>query len=468
MMRIKTYTSESVPQALKMIREELGPGAVILKTQRKVKKRFWGLLPTLAYEITAAADPSAAAQPGDKEPGGAASFDSTAQERGGAVDPRTAERSEISDVRRPRLAAPVETYEVATEPPTPRRSLTQRSAPMAAASPAVPAASVSGPAVADWERRLDALSEEVQSLIRLVSKQRAGDAIASLFLRDAAVAKAMQELIWQGGPEGGAWRSAAFREFQAMLQEGIEESLAFLLIREVTQNFPADGLVEERLRLRLNRAVAKMVKTAPIDANSTGVHLFVGPTGVGKTTTIAKLAARFALKDRRKVRLVTFDTYRIAAAEQLRTYGEIIGVPVSVAFSAEELAREASSVAEGEVVLVDTMGHSHRKVSEYGELADWCRGATNVTTHLVMSATTQAESLGEISACFGVFHPRRLVFTKLDEASRFGIILNEVVRNDKPLSYLTNGQDVAGDLIVPTPGAVADLLVPINPVPHRG
>lgn len=466
MMRIKTYTSESVPQALKMIREELGPGAVILKTQRKVKKRFWGLLPTLAYEITAAADPSA---------GGAT--------EAGPIDPERSEeqvletqkgtgsrgtiRNGAAELQRTRPAAPVETYEVAAEPPAEGRRPNPRRAVTAAVNPAAPAVRDSRPSVADWERRLDALSEEVHSLIRLVSKQRTGDAIASLFLRDAAVAKAMQELIWQGGPEGGAWRSAAFREFQAMLQEGIEENLAFLLIREVTQNFPADGLVEERLRLRLNRAVAKMVKTAPIEADSTGIHLFVGPTGVGKTTTIAKLAARFALKDRRKVRLVTFDTYRIAAAEQLRTYGEIIGVPVSVAFSPEELAREVSTVSEGEVILIDTMGHSHRKVSEYGELAEWCREADRVTTHLVMSATTQSESLREISACFGVFQPSRLVFTKLDEASRFGIILNEVVRNDKPLSYLTNGQDVAGDLIIPTPGAVADLLVPMNPVPHR-
>lgn len=459
MMRIKTYTSESVPQALKMIREELGPGAVILKTNRTVKKRFLGLFPSTAYEITAATDPSA----GEKGPGEAAEEavagplpgEEKVQKQSGAAIRETGQNPAEPKVK---VRQKLETYEPSADPPAQARLIGSSGTNHSAGQ----TKSRGERSDAAWEQRLELLSQELQSLIRLVNRQRTGDAIASLFLRDATVARAMQELIWEGGPEGAAWRSVAFREFQRLLQEGIDEALAFSLIREVTQNLPVDDDIADRLRLRMNRTVERMIRVVPIDSKSSGVHLFVGPTGVGKTTTIAKLAARFALRDRRRVRLVTFDTYRIAAAEQLRTYGEIIGVPVQIAYSVDELNREIQDGSDGEITLIDTMGHSHRRMEGYAELAAFARSSATLTTHLVLSCSTQPEALREIIACFGIFQPACLLFTKLDEASRFGVIFNELMRNEKPLSYLTNGQDVAGDLIVPTARAVADLLVPID------
>ncbi len=450
MMRIKTYTSDSVPEALKMIQKDLGPGAVILKTNRTVKKRLWGLLPSMAYEITAAADPVVLDEDADRLEG------SSAAETSPTLLPRDNAGSRKADRASKKPA--LETYEIADTPPAPKKFPAAQVEPAAEFTPLH-----HGKADQKWQEQFNRLSDEIQSLIRLVSHQRANDAISSLFLRDANVASGFQDLIWQGEDQGLEWRKSAYTEFHSLIQEGVEESLAFLMIRDIIRNCPVDGDFDERLRIRLNKAVGRMVRTAPIGKDELAkACIFIGPTGVGKTTTIAKLAARFALKDRRHVKLLTFDTYRVAATEQLRTYGDIIGIPVKVVFSIDEMEKEVSSASNDEILLIDTTGHSHKRIADYGELSSYVRDHSKIQKHLVLSCTTRQDDLREIVACFGAFKPDRVVFTKLDESSSFGAILNETVRSDRPISYLTNGQDVAEDLIVPTPATIADLLVPLR------
>ncbi|MFZ0430925.1 MAG: flagellar biosynthesis protein FlhF [Acidobacteriota bacterium] len=453
MMRIKTYTSQSVPEALKMIKEELGPGAVILKTNRTVKKRLWGLLPAMAYEITAAADPSTA-------------MTGNLAERSERSAPGTSLLEKPSAVAVAELPAeaqakePLETYEVAQTPPQPQvPRLAPGSDDVRSTVTARPKARLDD----RWLEQFSRLGDDIQSLIRLVTHQRANDAICSLFLRDASVASGIQQLIWQGEDQDLEWRKAAYTEFQRLIQEGVEESLAFMLIRDVTRNLPCDRDAADRLRIRINKGVARLLQVAPIDhAAGTRACIFIGPTGVGKTTTIAKLAARFALKDHKRVKLLTFDTYRIAAAEQLRTYADIIGIPAKVIFSIDELDDEVSKAGPNDILLIDTTGHSHKRIGEYQELSSYVRDQERIEKHLVMSCTTRQDDLREIVACFSVFRPDKFIFTKLDESSSFGVLLNECVRTNRPLAYLTNGQDVAEDLIVPTPATIADLLVPIE------
>lgn len=451
MMRIKTYTSPSVPEALQMIKDDLGPGAVILKTNRTVKKRLWGLLPSMAYEITAAADPTSSIAGGLVER--AERSDAAAASAGPQVGVAVAEpRAAVS-------GSSFEAYEVAQTPISPRAATPEKETD---ASPRVDGL-VRTRVEERWVQQFDRLGDDIQSLIRLVTHQRANDAICSLFLRDASVASGIQQLIWQGEDQDLEWRKAAYGEFQKLIQEGVEESLAFMLIRDVTRNLPSDRDSADRLRIRINKGIARLVQVGSIDhATGPKAAIFVGPTGVGKTTTIAKLAARFALKDHRRVRLLTFDTYRIAAAEQLRTYADIIGIPAKVIFSIDELDAEISKAGSDEMLLIDTTGHSHKRIGEHQELSSYVRARECIEKHLVMSCTTRQDDLREIVACFSVFRPDKIIFTKLDESSSFGAILNEAVRADRPLSYLTNGQDVAEDLIVPTPSTIADLLVPIN------
>ena len=214
----------------------------------------------------------------------------------------------------------------------------------------------------------------------------------------------------------------------------------------------------------VNKVIADAIETCPIgqDRSDVTAAIFLGPTGVGKTTTIAKLAATFTLGEHKKVRLITLDTYRIAAADQLKTYGQIIGVPVQVVSSVAELKEALSTTGDTDRVLIDTTGHSPRRVSEFAELAKYLRERQEIEKHLVLSATTKSEDLREAVVGFECFAPDKFIFTKLDETSRYGGIANELIATGRPLSYLTDGQKVPEDLIAPTPESVADLLVPMS------
>jgi flagellar biosynthesis protein FlhF len=431
----------------------MGPGAVILKTNRTVRRRLFGLLPKMAYEITAAADPAADASAGPADAGAALLGEQELSPA--AVGTRVLPG--LEDTRPPETKPKtvsdrgLETYEVAETPPPP------------AAPERRPAAGGRLNEDRRWADELNRLSDEIQGLVRLVSHQQKHDTLTSLFLSHQGVAQQLQELIWNDAAVSLETRKAAYGEFLYLIREGLDENFAYLVLREAFRNFPADEEIHDRLRLRINRTIGRMAPARPIDLErDPKAHIFVGPTGVGKTTTIAKLAARFALKDRRPVKLLTIDTYRIAAAEQLRTYGDIIGIPVRIVFTLDELETAICESAANEVLLIDTTGHSHRKIAEYGELSRFAREHSQLQKHLVLSCTTRQEALREIVSCFSVFEPDRLVFTKLDECSSFGAIFNEVVRLGKPLSYLTNGQDVAEDLIVPNASTLADLLMPLN------
>jgi flagellar biosynthesis protein FlhF len=283
----------------------------------------------------------------------------------------------------------------------------------------------------------------------------------SVFMREDVLTERFQRMIWQS-VKNSQQAAAIYAEFRKLVSDGVSENLSFLLLQEAAQKLPSDEDIRDRLKLRLNRAISRAVTVSPYDLLcGPRACIFLGPTGVGKTTTLAKIAARLALKEKRKIQLLTFDTYRIAAAEQLKIYGEIIGIPVRVIFSVAELDEALQEARSDEIVLIDTTGHSHKRISEYSELAGYIRDNSSIEKHLVLSTTTRPENLSETVECFGTFGPQKLIFTKLDESSCYGVILNELIRTEKPLSYLTDGQDVAEDLIIPGDSTLADLLVPI-------
>lgn len=188
----------------------------------------------------------------------------------------------------------------------------------------------------------------------------------------------------------------------------------------------------------------------PIQLTTTGpkVVALVGPTGAGKTTTIAKLAARFALQQKKKVALVTLDTYRMGALEQLESYGELMQVPVSLATDRREFSKIMSIHRDKDIVLVDTMGKSHRDPTYCKQLKHVFEAAPGIETHLVQSVTSQESVVNE---CFSQFAPlgiHRVLFTKLDEAVHFGLMFNIAVRHRIPFSYFTTGQQVPEDIEV--------------------
>jgi flagellar biosynthesis protein FlhF len=172
------------------------------------------------------------------------------------------------------------------------------------------------------------------------------------------------------------------------------------------------------------------------------VIALVGPTGVGKTTTVAKLAATAKLKHGRRVGLLTLDTYRIAAVEQLRTYAELIEVPLQVVQEPDRLAASLEALADCDLVLIDTAGRSQRDGGNLEQLRSLLETAEPDQVHLVLSAAADPRVLGQVVERFEAIRTDRVIFTKLDEAVSYGVMINIARRLDKPVSYLTTGQEV--------------------------
>jgi flagellar biosynthesis protein FlhF len=176
------------------------------------------------------------------------------------------------------------------------------------------------------------------------------------------------------------------------------------------------------------------------------VVALVGPTGVGKTTTIAKLAANFRLKEKRKVGLITVDTYRIAAVEQLRTYADIIDLPMAVVSTPREMREAVTRMSDLEIVLMDTAGRSPRDEVKIQELRTMLIEAKADEVHLVLSAVGSAGGLKRTAEQFRPAGTTALVLTKLDEATSLGNVLPLLRASKLPLSYVTDGQNVPDDI----------------------
>ena len=178
------------------------------------------------------------------------------------------------------------------------------------------------------------------------------------------------------------------------------------------------------------------------------VVALIGPTGVGKTTTVAKLAANLKLREGCKVGLITIDTYRIAAIDQLKKYAEIISAPLLVVSSPAEIRRAIKQMADHDFILIDTAGRSPRDAVKLEELRAFLEAARPDEVHLVLSTVCGMKSTALALERFSGVRADRLIFTKLDEAAAIGVVVNVVGLTQLPLSYLTNGQDVPNDIDV--------------------
>jgi flagellar biosynthesis protein FlhF len=188
------------------------------------------------------------------------------------------------------------------------------------------------------------------------------------------------------------------------------------------------------------------------------VYALVGPTGVGKTTTIAKLAAYFSLKRSQKVLLLTSDTYRIGAVEQLATYARILGLPLKVAASPKELKSCLEERGAQDLVLIDTTGRSPNNTGMLDELRDFLTVSPVIGSHLVVSATTKEGDLERIISGFGRLPLEGYICTKLDETDHYLPLFNQLVPTRRPLAYFTHGQRVPEDLELVTKSRIVRLL----------
>jgi flagellar biosynthesis protein FlhF len=195
------------------------------------------------------------------------------------------------------------------------------------------------------------------------------------------------------------------------------------------------------------------------DNGTKRVIALVGPTGVGKTTTVAKLAAQFSLLEKKNVALVTLDTYRVAAAEQLKTYADLMAIPFEIASTPKQFQEILRKHEEKEMILVDTAGRSPLNKIAMAKLKLFMDACPDMEILLVMGATTKQADLWEIASRFGQLNVKQLIFTKLDETLKYGVILNAVNRMQKNLAYITTGQDVPDDIEEPEPARLASSIL---------
>lgn len=422
-MRVKTFEAGSMQDALDIVKREMGDEAFILSTRTRRRPSALGLGEEAVIEVTAAVDEALATPP----------------PLASAAAPLT------YALRAPLKSAVVKPASVRAIP-----------------EPIPPAPPMD----------LQPLRRELLEIKGAVAALKDNDLRNASILKELDQMKALLNRIQrQGMPPAQLHLPPSLLELYGDLVANDVEPIIALRLCEYAQRALNDqdgdaaaGAVDpERARLFLRRVIADFIPVAPpiqLDPGKVRVAALVGPTGVGKTTTLAKLAAYAQLHLKQKVALITLDTYRMAAVDQLQQYAQILQVPMHVALTVEDMRSALRFYQDRALVLIDTPGHSPKDTETLGQLRGLLDELPDVETHLVLSATTKPRDLTEIAARYEPLHPTRLLFTKLDETSTYGPILSMLARVKRPLSYLGTGQEVPEALELATSRRVADLILP--------
>jgi len=248
-----------------------------------------------------------------------------------------------------------------------------------------------------------------------------------------------------------------------LLDNEVDEDLARSLVESTHDELKGADYDDLRLIVSLLlKKIGGMIRVARAPSavlDRPRVITLVGPTGVGKTTTIAKLATNQKLLDKKRVALISVDTFRIGAVDQLRTFANIAGIPLTVVYKPGDVQTAIRGYRDMDVIYVDTTGRSQRDTSRIGELQKFIAMMNPDETHLVLSVTSRVKNLIDITERFSITNYNRLLLTKLDETISLGVILNLVSRIKTPVSFLTGGQNVPEDIEKATVAKIARMIV---------
>ncbi|HYO25317.1 MAG TPA: flagellar biosynthesis protein FlhF [Lacipirellulaceae bacterium] len=436
-MEIKTFRAKSMPQALALVRSELGPQAMVLHTRELNAGLLGRMFRGREYEI--------AASPGAQDKNLPNSYPPSSNEAARGGIPDVGLRGDSGPSRSPEMKSPV---------PSPWGGLGR------------------GPALQnDVAGDLDAQTDVtfgVPSRARLPFPQSAIDHPKSKISPSPALedfAALVDQLRARTSTPNREVPAALFDVFTDLIEADVDEQIARELIARLRDQPHLDLhdplAARARLALMLEQELSV---TGPIPATRGAgrVVALVGPTGVGKTTTVAKLAANYRLREGRRVGLITVDTYRIAAVEQLRTYADIIDLPMEVVGTPREMREAVQRMRTFDLVLMDTAGRSPRDEVRIQELRSMLAEASPDEVHLVLSAVASARSLSAAAQKFAPVGVTSLLLTKLDEATGLGNLLALTRSSRLPVSYLTDGQNVPDDISVAEAKRLSQLIMNIN------
>lgn len=224
------------------------------------------------------------------------------------------------------------------------------------------------------------------------------------------------------------------------------------IIEEILK-IDSDNDIEEKFKISLENIVPEY------EDKERKIEILIGPTGVGKTTTIAKLAGRKALLEKKKVGLITIDTYRIGAVEQLKTYSDIMNIPFKVVYSIKEMDEALEELKDCDSIFIDTTGRSAKNTMQISELRAYINKIPNKLIHLVISSTIKNKDIKVILQGYGVIDFDSIIVTKLDETSNYEILIDALIDGNKPISYMTLGQSVPDDIKKVSKNFIIDLIV---------
>lgn len=246
-----------------------------------------------------------------------------------------------------------------------------------------------------------------------------------------------------------AAKPAVLDLYTKLIKNGVNDRYARQFLEKAGVFNGNAALPSNLIRKKIIQEIAKEIRTQDpfaSDGERQVVAAFIGTTGVGKTTTIAKLAARNMFKFKKKVGLISIDTYRIGAMEQLKTYANILGIPCFQAFKKKDLLFALKRMAKKDLVLIDTAGQSQYDLARIEELKKMLPGDLPVQTHLLLNVATTESEMHRTAVNFSPLKYQTYIFTKTDEAQNFGSAISQIMKMDLPASYITTGQNVPEDI----------------------
>jgi len=414
MTSTKTYRVKSIQEALRLIRRDLGPDASVLHTK---EVRAAGMLSWIS---------------------GARELEVTAS----------------NTVQAPRRMARFDEHFQPSEPqpPTPDQSSPDHSTPSVEAGQTLDVYESSSPEVLH-------ITDEPETTPPSAAPEASPDLAAQIAQLQAMVSQLQQREQVLGSPASGDqdsgdrdWPPPLFQAYTQLIDAELNEQLARQIVTEAREALGDEEPTEEAVQAAIVAQLQHEVRVCPPIKATPGacrVAALVGPTGVGKTTTIAKLAANFRLREHLRVGLITVDTYRIAAVEQLRTYADIMDLPMSVVSTPKEMRNAVAAMRDLDLVLLDTAGRTPTDDIKIQELRAMLGEAQPDEVLLVLSGTTSENSLIKTTERFRRVGVSSLVLTKLDEATGLGALVALMRNSNLPISYLTDGQNVPDDIQTP-------------------